>query len=483
MATTEDNNSDWDESVKTVDSMVDDSAGQVVGGSELGVREISDAAQRASTDDHAGGNQQYAITEGYEGRDDSRTDVGNSAVELAMPSGEFDAVLSGAPRANNDPLDTNDIISPVVDNRVADQRLVSIAPAPMLRTCSEVPRQEHLPCGGLHHGTNTAAEERRKETAVVAVREQRSIRQDILDLTHEDGRETVSVLDKAHVAVDVKVREDGNYRGIVVDREGGGAEVYREFLTGEEKTYSQKKSAERQHKRGEGGRLSPEDSANNKDALQDTLPVVPSQTRGGPIFLQRTTNKSDAICRVKLADQAVTSLSLAEAVESTLSAASSLTSAHDEQHFPFWSLVIGGCQLPSLLPVAGLLHYLNGLCVLEIDGCLRIALTGFERVLEDAPCLHTLTLRRCGISQLPQLQSGSVEVLDISENRIKNTAGLETLFRLKRLNMAGNCVRTLMDLRPLVPLGAGSVRELNLAGNPVQEVPRCGITSWVYCGC
>lgn len=480
MATTEDDNSDWDESVRTVDSVVDDSAGQVVGGSELGVRDISDAAHRASTDDHAGGNQQYADAEGYEGRDDSRTDVGSSAVELVMPSGEFDAVLSGASRASNDPLDTNDNTSPV--HRVADQMLVLIAPAPMLCSTPEFPREEKVPFGGLHHGANAAVGGRRRETAVVAVREQRSIRQDILDLTREDSRETMSVLDKAHVVVDAKFRKEGNYRGTVVSKEAGGAETYREFLTGDEKTYSQRKAAELRHKQGEGERLSPEDSANNKDTLQDTLPVSPSRTRGGPIFLQRSTNRSGAVYRVELADQAVTSLSLAEAVESTLGAASSLSSAHDEQHFPFWSLVIRGCQLPSLLPVAGLLHYLDGLCVLEIDGCLGIAPTGLERVLEDAPRLHTLTLRRCGISQLSQLRSGSVEVLDISENRIKNAAGLETLFRLKRLNMAGNCVRTLMDLRPLVPLGADSVRELNLAGNPVQEVHRCGITSRVYCG-
>ncbi|CAM9469738.1 unnamed protein product, partial [Ectocarpus fasciculatus] len=137
-----------------------------------------------------------------------------------------------------------------------------------------------------------------------------------------------------------------------------------------------------------------------------------------------------------------------------------------------WSLTFRQCQLASLLPVAGLLHHLDGLIGLGFHGIDRLALAGVERVLADARCLCTLTIRHCGLTRLPRLQSGSIEVLDLSNNAIESAAGLETLFRLKELNLAGNRIRTLLGLRPLVPLGTGRLRELNLESNPVQNTPR-----------
>lgn len=491
MATTEDDSSDWDEPVKTTEirRVVDDGSAlspTIVGGSEPAVV----AEHKANTDDNAGENPQYAVTEEYAGRYDIRTDRGSSVAEAAMPTSEPEAaaVVSGTSIAIDSIINSSGSskVSPVVVNRrVTDQMLVSIASSAHIpRATTDVPREGHRSCGGLHRGTNVAMEGRSgATTAAAAVREQRSIRQDILDLTREDGRETVSVLSKAHVVVDAELRQDGSCQGTAVSKEGGGGgeEACGELLAGDERNYSQRRATTCRHKDERRRRLSPaNNSARNKDdtLLQDTvISLSPSRTRSRPISPQRLTKIIDTIHRVELADQAVTSLCLAEAVESILGTPSSHTCAHDEhqQHVQFWSLVIRGCQLPSLLPVAGLLHYLDGLCVLEIDGCAAgIALNGLERVLEDSPCLHTLILRRCGISQCSRLQSGSIEVLDISDNRIKDAAGLETLFRLKRLNMAGNCVRSLMDLRPLVPLGTGSMRELNLAGNPVQDVPRCG---------
>ncbi|CAM9979126.1 unnamed protein product, partial [Pylaiella littoralis] len=138
---------------------------------------------------------------------------------------------------------------------------------------------------------------------------------------------------------------------------------------------------------------------------------------------------------------------------------------------PLWVLNIWQCQLSSLLPVAGLLNHLDGLMGLRIQDVAGLALAGVERVLADARCLSTLTIHRCGLVHLPRLQSGSVEVLDLSDNAIENTSGLETLFRLKELNLAGNNVSVLTDMRSLVPLGAGCLRKLNLGGNPVRNTP------------
>ena len=140
-----------------------------------------------------------------------------------------------------------------------------------------------------------------------------------------------------------------------------------------------------------------------------------------------------------------------------------------------WSLLIQRCRLPSLMPVAGLLHRLNSLCSLQIHGIVgRFTLNGLERLLSDAPCLRTIALRRCGLTRLPCLESASVETLDVGDNSIKTAAGLEHLFRLTVLNMSGNNICRLMDVLPLVPLGAGCLRVLNLNGNPVQNTLRYG---------
>lgn len=119
-------------------------------------------------------------------------------------------------------------------------------------------------------------------------------------------------------------------------------------------------------------------------------------------------------CRVQITNQDVTSLNLAQLVENALL----LQGAADESRVQAgvcsaispWSLTFHRCRLPSLLPVAGLLDNLSKLCSLEINGCSGMVLTGLERVLEDATCLCALTLRRCGISQLPLLPSESIEV-------------------------------------------------------------------------
>lgn len=189
------------------------------------------------------------------------------------------------------------------------------------------------------------------------------------------------------------------------------------------------------------------------------------------------------IRRIELVGRDVTSISLAGAVEAVLGAPTISAGAsrhtndeaggHNSQRAPLlWALFIRQCQLPSLLPVAGLLHNLDGLTGLGIHHVEGLALAGVERVLADAPCLNMLTIRRCGLTHLPRLQSGSIEVLDLGENDIGNTSGLETLFRLKELNLEGNTISTLADLRPLVPPGAGSLRELNLDNNPLQKIPR-----------
>ena len=189
----------------------------------------------------------------------------------------------------------------------------------------------------------------------------------------------------------------------------------------------------------------------------------------------------------------VTASSLADTVESTLllggaqrttnSNSTGLRGINDHnaggwQHVSMgtplpWSLLIHRCRLHSLMPVAGLLHHLNTLYSLEIDAILGgLALHGMERVLANASCLQTITLRRCGLTKLPCLKSGSVETLDISDNSIRTAAGLENLFRLKVLNMSGNNICRLMDVLPLVPLGAGCLRTLDLDRNPVQNSPR-----------
>lgn len=176
------------------------------------------------------------------------------------------------------------------------------------------------------------------------------------------------------------------------------------------------------------------------------------------------------IRRVELIGRSITSIGLANAVEATMGEPT--TSTNSEAPLFLWSLLIRQCQLSSLIPVAGLLHNLDGLVGLRVHEVAGLALAGLERVLADARCLSTLTICKCGLSFLPRLQSGSIEVLDLSDNKLESASGLEMLFRLKELNLAGNNIRSLADLRPLISLGAGCLRELSLDRNPVNNIPR-----------
>ncbi|CAN0106393.1 unnamed protein product [Scytosiphon promiscuus] len=194
---------------------------------------------------------------------------------------------------------------------------------------------------------------------------------------------------------------------------------------------------------------------------------------------RRSSRGTTDIQRVEVAGRAVTSMGLADVVEAQLGSPAQPWQVEDEvrrgqtQSEPprLWSLVLRQCQLSSLLPVAGLLHHLDGLVSLGLHEIAGLALAGVERVLADARCLASLTIRRCGVTRLPRLQSGSIETLDLSDNAIEDTSGLETLFRLKELDLSGNDLRTLLGIRSLVPLGAGSLRGLKLDGNPLQSSP------------
>lgn len=175
------------------------------------------------------------------------------------------------------------------------------------------------------------------------------------------------------------------------------------------------------------------------------------------------------IRRVDLIGRSITSMSVANAVEATIGECATTTTSEAPL---LWSLVIRQCQLSSLIPVAGLLHHLDGLMGLRVHDVPGLALAGVERVLADARCLSTLAICKCGLLFLPRLQSGSIEVLDLSDNKLGSASGLEMLFRLKELNLAGNNISTLTELRPLISLGAGCLRELILDRNPVNNIPR-----------
>lgn len=202
---------------------------------------------------------------------------------------------------------------------------------------------------------------------------------------------------------------------------------------------------------------------------------------------RRPAIRTTDIQRVEVTGRAVTSMGLADAVEAALG---SVGKAEDEfrreerlNEPRLWSLVLRQCQISSLLPVAGLLDHLDGLVSLGLHEIPGLSLSGVERVLADARCLTSLAIRRCGVTRLPRLQSGSVEKLDLSDNAIEDTGGLETLFRLKELDLSGNNVRTLLGVRSLVPLGAGSLRSLNFDMNPLQNSPRylCSCGSYYCC--
>lgn len=199
------------------------------------------------------------------------------------------------------------------------------------------------------------------------------------------------------------------------------------------------------------------------------------ETRGGDrtgfeaLLSQRVDMSTADIRRVDLIGRSVTSMSLANAAEATMGEPATTTNSEAPL---LWSLAIRQCQLSSLIPVAGLLHHLDGLMGLRVHEVAGLALAGVERVLADARCLSTLTICKCGLTYLPRLQSGSIEVLDLSDNKLESANGLEMLFRLKELNLAGNNISTVTHLRPLISLGAGCLRELRLDKNPVKNIPR-----------
>lgn len=195
--------------------------------------------------------------------------------------------------------------------------------------------------------------------------------------------------------------------------------------------------------------------------------ALPSRPSGNTV--SRVDINAADIRRVDLIGRSVTSMSLGNSVEAIVGEPTTIINGEAPL---LWSLVIRQCQLFSLLPVAGLLHHLDNLTGLRVHEVAGLALAGVERVLADARCLSTLTISNCGLTHLPRLQSGSIEVLDLSDNKLDSASGLEMLFRLKELNLAGNNLSTLTDLRPLISLGAGCLRELNLDRNPIRKLPR-----------
>ncbi len=306
-------------------------------------------------------------------------------------------------------------------------------------------------------------------------REQHALREEIVKLSREEEREMVDARAKRKDGRGGRRKVTGTWAGNAID--GGGAET-RRF----DREAGQRHAM---HGSDQARRETPRANIVGIGSIQS------SSYREAPLPRVDVSNAAD-IRRIELVGRGVTSISLAGAVEATLGAptisarawrpTNDEASGHNSQRAPLlWALFIRQCQLPSLIPVAGLLHNLDGLTGLGIHEVEGLALAGVERVLADARCLSTLTIRRCGLTHLPRLQSGSIEVLDLGENDIENTSGLETLFRLKELHLDGNNISTLADLRPLVPPGAGSLRELNLDNNPLQTIPRYAAFQGVWC--
>ena len=334
-------------------------------------------------------------------------------------------------------------------------------------------------------------------TTTSSSKEQHALRQDIMSLAREDERETELLLLSTAEQEVKHVKQAGSRRvagstyllshhdTTILQADSPRASMH----TGHRHHHHQK-----QQSLGRGHQQEYQGAAFSRARHSDGVgPVLSPKSRPGH---QASSVAGAAKTRkVVVIDQlVVTSSSLADTVEATLllggapcttnGNSTGLRGRSDHkagggcQHVSkdtplLWSLLIHRCRLPSLMPVAGLLHRLNTLCSLEIDGILGgLALHGLERVLVDAPCLQTVTLRRCGLTELPCLKSESVETLDISDNAIRTAAGLENLFRLEVLNMSGNNICRLMDLLPLVPLGAGCLRVLDLDRNSVQNTPR-----------
>lgn len=325
----------------------------------------------------------------------------------------------------------------------------------------------HIECSP--HDTASSAEGFSSTTA----REQYYLWKDVVNLTREQERETKSLDPSAENKVDVN-QERRQKAGRTADDINGGGNI--------SSTYSTEARGQRRDESRAGLLYQSNKSRKGTQVLseQDMENIILSPPKS---VHRHLVVSSVSIRQVEVVGQAVTALSLADAVENILgvfrTAPKPLVGGchiqwgeRNLQHTPLWSLTIRRCQLSSLLPVAGLLHHLDGLRSLAIDGCTGLALTGLQQILAGARCLQTLYLCRCGFSQIPRLYSGSVEILDMSGNALKNATGFETLVRLKVLILAGNKICGLMDLRPIVPLGSGCLRELNLTGNPVQGSPR-----------
>lgn len=332
-------------------------------------------------------------------------------------------------------------------------------------------------------------------TTTPSSREQHALRQDIMSLAREDERETeLLLLSTAEHEVKHAIQA-GSRRIAGATRLLGHHDAT--ILPADSPRASMNTGVhtrERHRSLGQG---------RQRGCQETDIPRVRHDNEAGPVLspTSRPDHQASSVAgtantrKVVVVDQLiVTASSLADTVESTLlldgtpyattnSSSTGLRGRNDHkaggwQHVSkdtplLWSLLIRRCRLPSLMPVACLLHHLNTLCNLEIHEILGgLELHGLERVLVDAPCLQTVTLRRCGLTKLPCLKSGAVETLDVSDNLIRTAAGLENLFRLKVLNMSGNNICRLMDVLPLVPLGAGCLRVLDLDRNPVQNTPR-----------
>lgn len=331
-------------------------------------------------------------------------------------------------------------------------------------------------------------------TTTPSSREQHALRQDIMSLAREDERETELLL-LSTAEHEVKHAKQAGSRRVA------GATC---LLGHHDATILPADSPHASMNTGVHSRERHRSLAQgHQRGYQETdIPPVRHDNEAGPVLspTSRPDHQASPVAaaantrKVVVVDQlTVTASSLADTVESTLllggtpyttnSSSTGLRGRNDHkaggwQHISkdtplLWCLLIRRCRLPSLMPVACLLQHLNTLCNLEIHEILGgLALHGLERVLVDAPCLQTVTLRRCGLTKLPCLKSGAVETLDVSDNLIRTAAGLENLFRLKVLNMSGNNICRLMDVLPLVPLGAGCLRVLDLDRNPVQNTPR-----------
>lgn len=533
MATADDNNSDWDESIGTVSSVVSGSVGDEGDkdkDSDKRSRDKDGIEKKSSpSSDTAGITGRAAAIPNHIGEEEDEQGHKEKENPCQQSKQLGSATACGGQRHENGAANANVLALPTMtgvsnarDDDVDDGMMPGLVCLTRnkrdkpVATKLEVPKQQHqathvvhqdvispnyrdlrngeisvvpprsvlnrsvgdpkrLQCtagNGSFHDSKTVTERMTTDPS----QEQTSLRQDIVSL-REDEQETCSVLSTVGVAA----AERGGCREAdgIGDGVDGGDIFFSSARNANPCGHTQE---ERQYLPADQNQQNIEATSDAQKQQTEPFVLSPSGLAKQPLAVS-----SANTLQVGFVDEAVSAFSLANAVKAALDAprttyASPVEGNDNEQgrqhmqhvqHVPLWSLTIHRCHLSSLFPVAGLHRHLGGMCSLQIDGSAGLALAGLELVLANALCLRNVTLRRCGLVQLPQLQSGSVEALDVSDNVIKNAAGLETLFRLKWLNLAGNDVRGLADLRPLVPLGTGSLRELILAGNSVQDCPRC----------